>query len=415
MNPLQSAAAGNVTSIEQTTFQSKPRTSIAVVNITEKEKLYCIAQIDRSLPGANGKCGILHVHAVNKSSQDSRWLEKFFIKQSGCNCRNCNSDRLSDPFAHCLSVGLDCEIRALKSFEGTHLNIIKNISRELLQEDTVMVEVEDIDLIDYFKEVIDLTKHNNHETEIQDTVYVLIDFFNIKQKKHQLIIEELGKQDLFGKVVSSSPPAATKISMEQKIKYIRNMIQGVREINEKNIAHLDLKLENMVEFKDDNIKIVDFGQSVFFDPSQDDHRNCLYGQVSGSPTIRSPEQYVAHLFPSIPFFLDKSDVWSLGVSIVELITEYSLFDSLEMQDLVDKIEVDIKNKKDSQELQRYLYQCMQYTVDKFMDTHSDKFPDLQIKHIVHWMLQVELCKRFSIQQVSNYFERHLKNKVGVRV
>ena len=401
-----STAAGNVTSRDQTTDQSKPGTSIAVVD----KPLDYIVQIDPSILGGNGKFGTLHV--VN---QDPKLLEKYFIKQSQCDCRVCNSGRLSDYSEACFSADLKYEIHVLEHFEGTHLNIIKNISRELLQADKIMVQVEDIDLIDYFKEAIDLTKHDNHKTGIQDTVYVLIDFFDVKKKKDRVIIEELGKQNLFGKVASSLLPAATKVSMEQKIKYIQNMIQGVLEINEKNIAHLDLKLENMVEFKDDTIKIVDFGQSVLFDPNELDHRNCLKGLVSGTNQIRSPEQYVAHLLPTIPFFLNKSDVWSLGITIAELIVERRIFTKPAMKDLTKNVELGLKNNRPHQELKQSLYQIMQSTVDKFMGTHSDKFPDPQIKHIVHWMLQVELCKRLSIQQVSNYFEGYLKSKVGVRV
>jgi len=50
-------------------------------------------------------------------------------------------------------------------------------------------------------------------------------------------------------------------------KYMYQLLNGLKNIHEKNIAHRDLKPENVLLSKDNVIKICDFGSSKIIDPN----------------------------------------------------------------------------------------------------------------------------------------------------
>ena len=44
-------------------------------------------------------------------------------------------------------------------------------------------------------------------------------------------------------------------------RFMRMLIQGIRDMDEKKIGHRDLKLENIILTKNYSLKIIDFGHS----------------------------------------------------------------------------------------------------------------------------------------------------------
>lgn len=68
---------------------------------------------------------------------------------------------------------------------------------------------------------------------------------------------------------------------------VRQMLSGLQYLHSKNIAHRDLKLENVLFKSMDqdnfNIKVVDFGFATKFDPSEG------MNLVLGSPLFMAPE------------------------------------------------------------------------------------------------------------------------------
>lgn len=95
-----------------------------------------------------------------------------------------------------------------------------------------------------------------------------------------------------------------------KIKVLRGIAAGVQHLHSKSIVHRDLSSLNILFSGDMQPKISDFGCA----------RKCVGGsynprKVLGSPAYMSPEQLVGSKLTT------KSDVWSLGVLIWEVVNE----------------------------------------------------------------------------------------------
>ena len=94
-------------------------------------------------------------------------------------------------------------------------------------------------------------------------------------------------------------------------------------MHQQNIAHRDLKLENLLcisTSKDDlGVKLTDFGFATFFDP-----KNGM-NKALGSPLYMSPELHnfdekISHTYDN------RVDVWSLGVVTYILLSGEIPFD-----------------------------------------------------------------------------------------
>lgn len=121
------------------------------------------------------------------------------------------------------------------------------------------------------------------------------------------------------------------------VDYILQALEGLAHAHGRGIVHRDLKPSNLfLANKPDGtqvIKILDFGISKSQDPG-DRHAKQLTGGrgVLGSPPYMSPEQVRA------PKTVDhRTDIWSLGVCIYELLTNSMPFGGDEIQETFAQI------------------------------------------------------------------------------
>ena len=92
------------------------------------------------------------------------------------------------------------------------------------------------------------------------------------------------------------------IGQSRAIKLFSQIVNGIAYCHSKNIAHRDIKLENILVLKDDIIKIIDFGFSI--KSNKETYHKLYCGTPSYmSPEMRNKEKYIAQY----------CDIWSLGV------------------------------------------------------------------------------------------------------
>ena len=96
---------------------------------------------------------------------------------------------------------------------------------------------------------------------------------------------------------------------EAKLIYLQ-LLSTVDYFHSKNIAHCDLKFENILyDENTSELKVIDFGFSV-----EDPQKNPPTF-LCGTPSYMSPEEVQKK---NIDFF--KADIWSTGVILFKLVT-----------------------------------------------------------------------------------------------
>ena len=158
------------------------------------------------------------------------------------------------------------------------------------------------------------------------------EIYNIKDENQDnsdqimcLVLELCENGDLNDKIKEKKHK--NEIFSEKEIlKYFYEILQGLYYLHKNRVLHRDLKTLNIFLTKDNHIKIGDFGVSKKL------INNNIYAYTFvGTPYYLSPEICQNKAYD------EKSDVWSLGVIIYELITLNKPFDSQSQMGLFMKI------------------------------------------------------------------------------
>ncbi|CAG2161698.1 unnamed protein product [Oppiella nova] len=152
---------------------------------------------------------------------------------------------------------------------------------------------------------IDIMNHLHHAKLIR-----LHDAFE-DDDEMVLIYEFMSGGELFERITDEG----YKMSEAEAQHYVRQIIEGVRHMHEKNIIHLDLKPENIMCQKknSNNIKIIDFGLATKLDPHE------IVKISTGTAEFAAPE--IVEREP-VGFY---TDMWAVGVLSYVLLSGLSPF------------------------------------------------------------------------------------------
>ena len=107
--------------------------------------------------------------------------------------------------------------------------------------------------------------------------------------------------------------------------YIRQLSKGLKYLYQNSIIHRDLKPQNILVTETYNIKITDFGFARYFDS------DIMIQTMCGSPIYMAPE-IMKH-----KKYNNKSDLWSVGIIMYEMLTGHPPFRAKNILELLRKI------------------------------------------------------------------------------
>ncbi|KAJ8868658.1 hypothetical protein PR048_030197 [Dryococelus australis] len=147
----------------------------------------------------------------------------------------------------------------------------------------------------FFPRELDILKKVEHPYIIQ--------LHSILQRESRIFIfmSFASGGDLLGHIRSHGP-----VPEPRSRKWFRQILEGLRYMHEQNIAHRDLKCENILLSAHYNIKIADFGFACYCVDSNS--IRTLSRTFCGSAAYAAPE-----LLSGMPYNPKLADVWSTGV------------------------------------------------------------------------------------------------------
>lgn len=181
-----------------------------------------------------------------------------------------------------------------------------------------------------------------------------------------IVLEYASHGELFDYLVERG-----SLSIDQSLRFFRQMIFGLDYLHAHAICHRDLKPENILLDEHDNVKIADFGFARWM-------KTNIVDTSCGSPHYASPE-----VIKGEPYDGRKSDIWSAGVVFYTLLCGRLPFEDNSIRGLLMKVKSGVFRM-------------------------PPDFPN-DIKDLIQRMLTVDPAKRISLSEIKAHpaFRRDL--------
>ena len=204
------------------------------------------------------------------------------------------------------------------------------------------------------KQEINILKSVKHKHIVQ--LYEVL-----QTSRHIFIIMEYCEgKDLLDYILTKS-----KLSEEESLKYFQQLINALFYLHSQNIAHRDIKIDNMLLDRNRDLKLVDFGLSTKY---PDDN---LLDQPCGTVVYAAPEVLQGREYHGM-----LADVWSSGIVLYGMLSGYLPFG--EQDDEINRRNIIMGNIR-------------------FPSFFSDCVRDL----LMH-MLDLDPMTRFTLQEVRSH-------------
>jgi serine/threonine protein kinase len=159
-----------------------------------------------------------------------------------------------------------------------------------------------------------------------------VDFGQTEEGRAYMVMELLHGEELTNRI-----DAQPRITTEEAVNIMVDVLRGLHAIHEAGIVHRDLKPENIyLERDQDSIypKILDFGiaKNVTRGGSRRSVLTTKEGIVVGTPEYMPPEQA-----RGVPDLDARADIWSVGVILFELLSGRLPFDEPSEAEVIIKI------------------------------------------------------------------------------
>lgn len=208
----------------------------------------------------------------------------------------------------------------------------------------------------------------------------------------------------------------TTYNSRYRLEVIKNIFFALKKLHELDVAHVDIKPENLMVNGEGDIKIIDFGVSCIFDrsslPSYRDkknHNNLLRNtndivQPKSMCGNGGTHEYASKQFFIIPspnenmFF--KNDVWSFGITAFELYVDST-------PHRLSLSEMGATNTKKLTPSDIY-HKHDQDLIDKLI---SNYVPNVYMRIILRHCLKVNVNERYTFIELSRFFNNRYFNSL----
>ena len=235
------------------------------------------------------------------------------------------------------------------------------LGKHTLTEEKVAIKVLDKILLNQTPEDYELVKKEISILKLVKHRYIVQLYEILQTAQHIFIIMEYCE----GKEILDYILTKNRLSELEGLKYFQQLINCLFYLHSQNIAHRDVKIDNMLLDKNRDLKLIDFGLSTKY--SDDD----LLDQPCGTVVYAAPEVLEGKEYHGM-----LADVWSSGIVLYGMLAGY-----LPFSDKDDEV-----NKK----------QVIKGEVN-IPDFFSDKAKDL-LKH----MLDVNPMTRYTLQEIKDH-------------
>eukprot|EP00759_Apiculatamorpha_spiralis_P030292 PhF_6_TR32114/c0_g1_i1/m.47508 len=136
----------------------------------------------------------------------------------------------------------------------------------------------------------------------------LVKFYSVAIKRRHLMIMS---EYVAGGTLEDVLKRFGAISEKPIRRYLKSIVSGLSYLHSKNVTHRDIKPKNLYLMADGRCKIGDLGEAIIegYTVGQDEDPKVAIG----TPMYMSPEACCGRYVPN-------SDIWSLGISICQLVT-----------------------------------------------------------------------------------------------
>ncbi len=156
--------------------------------------------------------------------------------------------------------------------------------------------------------------------------YIIRYISSIYTSKSIVIVTEYAECGDIGRIVKIQKNLNTHLRIEVVMNWFVQICFAVKYLHDRKVLHRDLKLSNIFVNSKGEIKLGDFGISKLLDSTSE-----LADTIIGTPYYLSPE------ICNKESYSYKSDIWSLGCLIYELLTNHHPFEGSNLKELCYKI------------------------------------------------------------------------------
>ena len=161
--------------------------------------------------------------------------------------------------------------------------------------------------------------------KLHKSKYIIKYYDSFYENNYIYIISEYAERGDFSSYLRKLRLRNKKLSDKWICRFFLQVCIGINYLHKNKVIHRDIKSSNIFIDKDFNVKIGDFGIAKPFD------RMILAKTSIGSPYYMSPELFKEEEYN------EKTDVWSLGCFLYELITFTHPFDAKNLASLTYKV------------------------------------------------------------------------------